>query len=371
MPILTALKDLTDRRGSQGKRYELHHIVFCSILAVLSGANTYRGIHIFIGENITFLKEHVGVRWKRIPAYTTIRSVLLVVDKYELELVMRTHAMSYLKMLNELRLHIAIDGKTIRGSFDNMKDKKAAHLLNVFVTQHNILIAQRNVRDEKTNEIPVAQEIINGLNIPSTIYTMDAMHCQEKTLQAAIKTRADLIVQVKHNQSELLGICRERASIPKNYRTYTETNKGHGRIERREVTVYEGLPSYRSGWFQKFSQVIRVKKKRREFDTQEKEYVDTFETSYYLSSRRFKAKEALRIIKRHWHIENKQNNVLDNTFQEDKSRIRCKPEIMSLIRNISLNVLRMNGHKNISEVRLRNAYNVANLLSLKYLWTEN
>ena len=372
MPILTALKSLTDTRRTQSVVYEMHEIVFVALLAVLSGANSYRRIYLYINEKQSFLEEAFDIKWKKPPAYTTIRNVLLAVDEEELKQVMREHVKDYLDSVRLTDIWIAIDGKSIRRSFDNIKDKQAAHMLNVFVTTHNLIVAQQDVRGEKTNEIPIAQQLVEEI-LPefkqNTVCTLDALHTQALTMDKIIESGSHFVMQVKANQPKLLKVCQQRSKIRKTYTKVAEKDKQHGRIEHRITTVYQGAAAYdKHPMLKHVKVIIHVRRIRSVFNTSTKQYERGVEDSYYVSSKELDASTAAKLIRGHWSIENSLHNVLDNAFGEDMSRIRVKPAIFSLLRNISLNVLRMNGVENISAQLFKNAVNTDNLLNLKYLY---
>jgi len=73
---------------------------------------------------------------------------------------------------------VAIDGKTLRGSFDAFNDRKAAHVLSAFAADDALILGHLEV-EEKSNEIPAAQQMIEALALEGRVFTMDAMHCQK------------------------------------------------------------------------------------------------------------------------------------------------------------------------------------------------
>jgi hypothetical protein len=75
---------------------------------------------------------------------------------------------------------LALYGKTIRGSFDNLKDKGAIQLFSIFNTNKKIILAHEEIEKDKTNEIPVAQKLIEDLKLKNYVLTLDALHCQKK-----------------------------------------------------------------------------------------------------------------------------------------------------------------------------------------------
>ena len=75
--------------------------------------------------------------------------------------------------------HVAIDGKTLRGSFDNFLDRRAAHILSAFASDTALVLAHLDC-NEKSNEIPAVQTLLGSLALTGSVVTVDAMHCQKK-----------------------------------------------------------------------------------------------------------------------------------------------------------------------------------------------
>ncbi len=179
--ISTFLDDLKDHRRSQGRRYELNFIVLFSIMAILSNAKSYRQIASFIETHYNLLKSQFSLRWLKPPAYTTIRNIIKGVDQQEIEACFRAYSQSLIDDRCSEMISIAVDGKVLRGSFNNFEDKSAIQILSFFDTEREIILAHQKI-DEKTNEIPVFQELLKDLEIENVIYTLDALHCQKKHL---------------------------------------------------------------------------------------------------------------------------------------------------------------------------------------------
>ena len=177
--LLALLAEIEDPRRAEGKLYKLSHVVLFSILASLAGANSYRGIHSFVEVHLSRLKESFGLTWRRAPAYTTIRNVLLGLEGAEVETVFRLHG----EILREnaafegLRV-VAFDGKTLRGSFDHFADRTAAHLVSAFDIAGGLVLGHIEV-DDKSNEIPAVEQLIGALGLAGCVVTVDAMHCQK------------------------------------------------------------------------------------------------------------------------------------------------------------------------------------------------
>jgi hypothetical protein len=185
--LITALRDVPDPRRAQGKRYPLPYLLLFTVLALMSGARSYRGIITFLEERRDLLNRHFGVALKRAPVVNTLRTVLQSLDAEALERAFRHHAKALLSHVEAAREAareadgrpvIALDGKTLRGSFDHLNDKKAAQTLTAFASSSAILLAHTPI-DEKSNEIPAAQQMIGELGLTGVIFTADAMHCQK------------------------------------------------------------------------------------------------------------------------------------------------------------------------------------------------
>lgn len=177
--LLTALQDVPDPRRSQGKRYPLAPLLLFTVLALLSGARSYRGVTTFLEHRRILLNDLFGVDLKRAPALNTLRNILQAVGPEALEGVFRDHAKDLLlESKEENVLTIALDGKVLRGSFDHLNDKKAAQAMMAFASPSAIVLAHTEIA-EKSNEIPAAQQMINDLGLTGVIFTADAMHCQK------------------------------------------------------------------------------------------------------------------------------------------------------------------------------------------------
>jgi hypothetical protein len=185
---------IKDRRRKQGRRYQQGHILLFSIFAILSGADSYRKIHVFIKANYETLNEVFDLNWKRMPAYTTIRSIIRGASSAGVEEQFRQYS-DWLASNAKRKRFVAFDGKVLRGSFDHFRDQKAIQILSAFVTDSRIILAHEEIA-EKTNEIPTARELIVNLGLTDCIFTFDALHCQVKTLETARETDNEVIVQV-------------------------------------------------------------------------------------------------------------------------------------------------------------------------------
>jgi len=179
-PLLDVLADVPDPRRAEGKLYKLPHVLLFSILAIVAGCNSYRGVVTFIDVHRRRLNAAFGLNWRRAPSHTAIRYILQGLDPAGVEAAFRRHA----ALLQAARStpgqgSIALDGKTLRGSFDGFHDRTAAQVLSAFATDTALVLAHIDIA-EKSNEIPAAQTLLAELGVArGATVTLDALHCQK------------------------------------------------------------------------------------------------------------------------------------------------------------------------------------------------
>jgi hypothetical protein len=176
--LLDALSEVPDPRRAEGKRYPLAPLLLFTVLALLSGATSYRRIIIFLEQRRIVLNTLFGFSLKRAPSINTVRTVLQGLDGDALEQAFRRHAEGLLARTRGRMPVIALDGKTLKGSFDHLNDRKAAQALSAFASEAAILLAHSEI-DDKSNEIPAAQRMIRDLGLTGVMFTADALHCQK------------------------------------------------------------------------------------------------------------------------------------------------------------------------------------------------
>ncbi len=178
--LLAMLGEIPDPRRAEGKLYKLPYVLLFSILAVVTGGNSFRAIETFITVHRHRLNAAFGLHWKRAPAHTALRYILQGLDPAAVEQVFRRHAAGLQDAASDpARRTIAFDGKRLRRSFDNFTDRKAAQVLHAFNVEAGLVLAHIEI-DEKSNEIPAAQRLLSELQVADGTVTLDAIHCQKK-----------------------------------------------------------------------------------------------------------------------------------------------------------------------------------------------
>jgi len=183
----------------------------------------------------------------------------------------------------------------------------------------------------------------------------------KKTFEEIKNSWNNAIIQLKSNQEKLKENCKKIVLKWKIIWEYKTEEKARNRIETRIITSYkfeEILEDLPKEWWSYIKEVIKVKRTTKRKNTKTKQYEESFEESFYLSTIDLDIKEYSRIIRWHWAIENKNHYVKDVTFNEDKSRIRINANIFVRLRSFALNIMRANWDQNIKSWLYENSLNL-------------
>ena len=243
---------------------------------------------------------------------------------------------------------VAIDGKTSRRSHDRATGRAPLHLVSAFATTSRLILGQEPVADKASERaaIPVLLErLAAGGALTGALVSIDAIACNGTIAQAITEAGADYLLAVKGNQPSLQAEIEDLfASAPSDrLATVVDWDKGHGRIEKRTVTV-----SRETDWLEgdrRFpgelrlpgaATIIRVSSRTELKDR------CRYDTRYYISSAALTPQAAAEAVRGHWAIENGLHWVLDVTFNEDQSRLRKGHGAtnMAVVRHFAFNLIR-------------------------------
>lgn len=185
MVLLDLLGDVKDPRRAQGQRYKLPPLLLSIVLSVLCGATSFRKMAVYMAVQRDRLNQLWGTQWKDTPSYGAIRDFLAALDEQALETVLRRHACCLADATETVAVEtgmrcIALDGKALRGSANRLEGGRARQIVSAFAQADRLVLAQCEI-EEKTNEIPVVQELIAELGLSDCLFTADALHCQKNT----------------------------------------------------------------------------------------------------------------------------------------------------------------------------------------------
>jgi predicted transposase YbfD/YdcC len=236
---------------------------------------------------------------------------------------------------------IAIDGKTVRRSYDKKQGLESIHMVNAWATQAGLALGQVKT-DAKSNEITAIPQLIALLELKGQIVSIDAMGCQTAIAQAIVKKQADYVLAVKDNQKQLHeSIVDFFDTLRKNdtdtAQWHEQTDAGHGRIEVRryvQSACLLSLPNVER--WQKLTTIGMVESQRMVGEK------TSCERRYYVSSLPLDVVQFAKVVRSHWGIENSLHWVLDVTMREDNSRLRRENAAcnFAVVRQVVLNLLK-------------------------------
>lgn len=201
--ILELIRELKDYRRKQGKRHPLEVVVLIIIMAVMAGAKGERAISRFAENNKKDLIKALKIERKEIPSRYVIKGIIHNIDLSEIQNIFYQWALKIVKIKE--KDFVSIDGKSIRGTIKNSQTnfQNFTSLVSVFASKRKQVLMTAKIETQKENEIPKVQELIEMLDLKDITFTLDALHCQEKTIKAIKKSKNHYIIGVKNNQKKL------------------------------------------------------------------------------------------------------------------------------------------------------------------------
>lgn len=338
--IAAHFRGLPDPRVRRTRRHALEDILVITLCAVICGADDWVSIAHFGHAKRTWLRRFLALS-HGIPSHDTFGRVFAALDPE----AFKTAFLAWVATVADLLPGdvIAIDGKTLRRTFDTAADKAAIHMVSAWATAQGLCLGQVKT-DAKSNEITAIPKLLNVLALAGRIVTIDAMGCQTAIARTIHAKGGDYVLSLKGNQTRLHDDIRtlfadaETRAFRDLPHTTAETVDGdHGRIEVRRAWATEDLAwlADRRRW-PGLRSVLRVDSERTVGDR------TTHETRFFISSLPPEAAHLARVVRSHWAIENSLHWVLDVAMNQDKTRIRRgdAPENLAILHHIALNLLK-------------------------------
>lgn len=340
--IQACFGNLTDPRNeTHNKRHKLIDILTITILAVICGADSWVGIERFGNSKEPWLKTFLELP-NGIPSHDTFGDVFARLDSKELQ-------MSFLNWIRQVFSLtqgeiVAIDGKTLCGSYDDSEERPAIHMINAWACKNRLALGQLKT-ETKSNEITAVPELLKLLDLKGCTVTLDAMHCQKETVAKIVEQEADYVIALKGNQGTLHADVTYfleneiKKQKPKGFDFYEALDGDHGRIESRRYWITNNIDwiDQKEKW-KGLASIGLV-----EYQSEDKKSKNKLlERRFFICSIEANAKRFAEAVRYHWHVENSLHWCLDVGFSEDDCRIRKDnaPENLAVIRQIALNLLK-------------------------------
>jgi predicted transposase YbfD/YdcC len=336
--VFTPFENLTDPRIERTRRHDLFELVVVALCGTIAGADTWADIERFGNERLPWLRTFLKLE-EGIPSHDTFGRVFSMLDPAQLAECIQQWLV---EIGREIGKHVAIDGKTLRGSFDKAAGRNPLHLVSAWACEARLTLGQVAV-DSKSNEITAIPLLLELLDLKGATVTIDAMGCQKEIAAKIVAGGGDYVLALKDNHPTLhAAVAQEFATTleaevpPPEMRRHVTVETNRGRQERREYLTLpapKSLPGF-ADWagLATLVLVLRI--------TETEDRVTT-EASYYLSSLSPKVKALAKAIRQHWSIESQLHWILDVTFTEDASRIRKRhaPQTSAMLRRLAVSIL--------------------------------
>ncbi len=332
--------DLPDPRTGNAQRHNLLDLLTIALTAMICGAESCVDFADFARDREALFRDFLELPGG-LPSHDTFSRLFRLLDPA----AFATCFARFLDGLGEAGPGvIAIDGKTLRRSFDRAAGRSPLHVVTAFAADARLVIGQLATGD-KENEIIAARALLGLIDLDGALVTGDALHCQGETARLITERSGDWLFTLKQNRPVQHAEVAAWFADPQNRPAseHVTTDADHGRIELRRHCV-----SHDIGW---------MLSDRRHPDeavmpglasigmveaTVTRDGTTSTVRRYYLSSTRLDAERFAAAVRAHWRIENSLHWVLDVGFDEDRARNRRDhgPENLAILRKLALNVLR-------------------------------
>ena len=339
--IAVHFSKLKDPRVPRTKLHDLHDILVIAICAILCGADSWAHVAMFGEAKLAWFKTFLKLPYG-IPSHDTFGRVFASLDVEAFAKCFQ----SWIESIATLTKGevVAIDGKTLRHTFDRAAEKLPIHMVSAWASANRLVLGQVQT-EEKSNEITAIPKLLDLLSLKGCIVTIDAMGCQKAIAAKIVEKEADYVLGLKGNQEKLHvdveayfheALRCDFAGVTYSY--HEKSEKGHGRVETRRIWCTSdlgwcGVKPYWAGL-----RSIAMVESEREMNGKK-----SVEQRYYISS--LDGRSARRFIKAtrsHWGIENQVHWILDVAFRQDDARMRMGNAAanFAILEHIALNLLK-------------------------------
>jgi predicted transposase YbfD/YdcC len=341
--LISKFAQIEDPRCDWRVEHKLLDILVIAVCAVIGEAESFEDIARYGRCKRDWLRGFLELPGG-IPSHDTFRRVLMLIDPERFERCFLDWVRSVFRFDATVPPQIAIDGKTVRRSFDRRNGRSPLHLVSAFAVEHGLVLAQRATK-EKRGELTVLPDLLDGLDLRGCLVSLDALACRPEVAAQITGRGGDYLLALKGNQKkahvEVKHWFEANAfSLGGSLRPcFDAFDDGHGRLVRRRVfACTEVEPFAAAQRWPELAVVLAVENIRGINGTGKVKA----EIRYYLSSSKLPPKLLAAAIRGHWAIENGLHWILDVGFNEDGSRVRERNAArnLALLRKIALNLVR-------------------------------
>lgn len=336
--------------------HPMNSMLFLIVTAVIADCDGPEEIADFGRDRLDWLSRFADFS-EGIPSHDTIGRILAVIkpDQFQTALLQWHEALCqrHAEFTSEqsaesLPRHVAIDGKTARGSYTNPEKSNAIHIVSAWATEHGITLGQSEI-DSKSNEITAIPELLDFIDVSNSIVTIDAIGAQKTIAEQIVNEKGDYIFAIKDNHPKLADAVRQHFEdvhaeglTESGFRSKMTKQKQASRREERFYAVGpipDSMKELTKQWkgAKSIGQAITTTERNGQLSE---------EVRYYISSRSGRVGEFAKCVRNHWGIES-MHWILDVVFHEDMSRVRTKNATsnLSFTRRFATTLLKRDTYK--------------------------
>jgi predicted transposase YbfD/YdcC len=343
--FLDYFKEMTDPRQRGKVIYPLAEVLLLCLLAVLGGADSFVDIARFGEKKLDLLRRFLPFL-DGTPSHDHLGDIFATLDAEKFQHCFVAWVVALTGVPEGV---IAIDGKTLRRSYQKKGAKAPIHMVSAFAARQRLVLGQVKVAD-KSNEIVAIPALLDMMAIEGAIVTLDAMGCQRHIAKKIVDKKADYVLSLKGNQGtlredvEIFAAEQKAIGFKDTKVSRHETVDGdHGRIETRTYTVIHDV-----AWLQErhdwpgLKGVVIVESTREIPGASPATDKIERETRFYITSLVWLAHQTGPVIRSHWAIENSLHWVMDTIFRDDECRIRTEhaPANFTTLKHMAHNLIR-------------------------------
>ncbi len=339
LEFLEHFSDLEEPRQRAKVLYPLDEVLLLTLCAVLSGAEGWVAVALFGQKKLAFLRRFLPFA-QGAPSHDQLGLIFAALDAAQFQHCFIAWSSALTEAVKGV---VAVDGKTLRRSFDRAGAQGAIHMISAWSSGRRMVLGQRGV-DDKSNEITAIPQLLDLLTLNGVIVTIDAMGCQKEIAAKIVDKKADNVLGLKGNQGTLRDDVEvlfseqaERDFADIAVSRHHTVDADHGRLETRDCVATEDIEWLRKRHPWKGLRSIVAVTARRE--TADK---TSCETRYFISSLPADAQVIAPAVRGHWGIENGLHWVMDMVFRDDECRIRKTnaPANFATVKHMATNLLR-------------------------------
>lgn len=363
-------QQVVDGRKARGKRYDLAGLLVVLVLAKLAGMQSLLGASDWIQDQEALLREGLQLSWKRMPCANTYSYALARLDSQQVNAAL---AAWFVRQEAENRcgeepsrlavqpsqrhVHLAVDGKALKGTGKQLYggEEPQKQVLHVYEAHTGIVLQQCPIAQEH-NEVSTLKPLLTEVLCKGRILTSDAAQSYHQFGRLVKRAGGDVVLFIKDNtpvtRADLELFFEDPQADRRTWQSCEQIEKGHGRLERRQITTSPDLNDYLRRDWGEVGQVFRVQRERTSKDKHSVEVVYGWTT---LSQKRCSPERLSQVIRAHWAVENRLHWRRDVTLGEDGCGVRFPPvaQMLAVLNTVVLSLMDLHQIPNVARQRRR------------------